>query len=91
MDDASHSDGSSGDGSSATLSEQIERAREDARQKREQAGLPPLAPESLERPRTKKGKPAGGKRWKKHGQFMSPTIESEAQTEISSSPDGLRF
>ncbi len=58
-------------GGSRALAEQIESAREDARQKREQAGLPPLPADEQQQPRAKKGKKPGGKRSKKHGQFMA--------------------
>lgn len=46
----------------------IERAREDARRKRRELGLPPLSPDELEQPRQKRGRRA--KRTKDHGRFM---------------------
>jgi hypothetical protein len=47
----------------------IERARADARRKRAEAGLPPLAPDELEQPRPVKGRRLG-KRSKNYGQWM---------------------
>jgi hypothetical protein len=47
----------------------IERAREDARRKRAEAGLPPLSPDELEQPRKGNAR-RGSKRSKNWGQWL---------------------
>jgi hypothetical protein len=52
---------------SEDAAERIEQAKQAARQRRRDLGLPDLPAEERQAP--KRGK-ASGKRWKKHGQFM---------------------